>query len=290
MKVSGFTIIRNAILFDYPVIEAIRSILPLCDEFIVSVGNSEDKTLELIQQINNPKIKIFQSIWDDKLRHGGKVLAIETNKALQQISADTDWCFYIQADEILHEDYLETVYESMQKNLFDKRVEGLLFHYLHFYGSFDYIGDSRRWYRNEVRIIRNSPWVHSFRDAQGFRWNNRKIQVKHSGGTIFHYGWVRPPQVQAKRQKAFNQLWHDDEWIKENLPNNDEFDYSKIDSLALFKGRHPQVMQDRINSMNWKFGFDPTQKKFGLKTRILHYVEMTLGWRPFEYRNYRLIK
>ncbi|MBM3912615.1 MAG: glycosyltransferase family 2 protein, partial [Sphingomonadales bacterium] len=45
MKVSGFTFIRNAVLLDYPILEAIRSILPLCDEIVVAVGKSEDETL-----------------------------------------------------------------------------------------------------------------------------------------------------------------------------------------------------------------------------------------------------
>ena len=60
MKVAGFTIIRNAIKFDYPVVEAITSILPICDEFVVAVGNSDDETLQLIKQIDSPKIKIFE--------------------------------------------------------------------------------------------------------------------------------------------------------------------------------------------------------------------------------------
>src|ERR1700740_2457052 len=151
MKVSGFTIIRNAINYDYPVVEAITSILPVCDEFIVSVGNSEDDTLALIQSINSPKIKIVHSVWDDSLRVGGKVLADETNKALDQISADSDWAFYIQSDEVVHEKYLDTIRSEMQRWKDHKEVDGLLFNYTHFYGNYNYVGDSRKWYRKEIR-------------------------------------------------------------------------------------------------------------------------------------------
>jgi len=49
MKVSGFTFVRNAIRYDYPVVEAIQSILPLCTELVVAVGNSDDDTLQLIR-------------------------------------------------------------------------------------------------------------------------------------------------------------------------------------------------------------------------------------------------
>ena len=62
MKVSGFTFIRNAIIYDYPVVESIKSILPLCDEFIVAVGNSEDQTRLLIESISDSKIKIIDTI------------------------------------------------------------------------------------------------------------------------------------------------------------------------------------------------------------------------------------
>src|ERR1035437_2435998 len=168
MQVSGFTIVRNAVTFDYPVVEAITSVLPLCDEFIVNVGDCDDGTLELIQSINSPKIKIIQSTWDDTLREGGKLLAVETNRAFDAVSAGSHWAFYIQSDEVLHEKYLDTVRVGMEAHKYNLHVEGLLFDYTHFYGSYDYVGDSRRWYRNEIRVIRNDKEIRSYKDAQGF--------------------------------------------------------------------------------------------------------------------------
>ena len=144
MKVVGFTFIRNAVRFDYPIVEAIKSILPICDEFVVALGNSEDSTLELISSINSDKIRIINTVWDDSLREGGRVLADETNKAFAAISEDADWAFYIQGDEVVHEDYLENIRQGMLKYKDDKRVEGLLLNYTHFYGSYDFIGNSRR--------------------------------------------------------------------------------------------------------------------------------------------------
>ena len=81
MKVAGFTFIRNAVKNDYPIVEAITSILPICDEFVVALGNSEDETAQLIQAINSPKIKLINTVWDDTLRDGGAVFAVETDKA-----------------------------------------------------------------------------------------------------------------------------------------------------------------------------------------------------------------
>lgn len=288
MKVVGFSFIRNAVKFDYPIVESITSILPICDEFIIALGNSDDNTEDLIKSIDSNKIRIIHTTWDDSLRKGGKVLAGETNKAFNQIK-EADWAFYIQGDEVIHEKYLPIIKESMEKWKDDQKVEGLLLNYTHFYGSYDFVGDSRRWYRREIRIVRADKNISSFRDAQGFRKNDRKLNVKHIDAWVYHYGWVKPPFEQQEKQKYFNSLWHDEEWIKKNVKQTNQFDYSTIDSLSIFEGTHPKVMQERINKLNWKFDFDPTKKNFGLKTKLLHWVEKKSGWRIGEYKNYKII-
>ncbi len=290
MKVCGFTFIRNAVKYDYPVVEAISSILPLCNEFIVVAGNSDDNTRNLIERIDPLKIKIIDSVWDDSLRKGGKVLALETNKAIDALPNDCDWAFYIQADEVLHEKYHDTVNESMQKFKDNKSVDGLLFDYLHFYGSYDYVGDSTRWYRNEVRIIRCDKTIRSFRDAQGFKKNGQLLKVKSANASIYHYGWVKPPDLQQEKQKYFHSLWHADEWLKKNISSENEFNYSNIDSLKPFIGTHPLVMKNRIEKSNWSFNFDPSRKNLSFKSRLKKGIENFTGWRPGEYKNYKLLK
>ncbi len=289
MFVSGFTIVRNAVRFDYPAVEAIRSILPLCDEVIVAVGNSDDTTLQLIQSIGDPKIKIIETVWDDSLREGGRVLAAETDKAYAGISPGADWCIYIQADEVLHEADYPAIRETMQQWKNDRSVQGLLFNYRHFYGSYDYVGNSRRWYRNEIRIVRKADDIRSYRDAQGFRTTaNQKLRVKRVNATVNHYGWVKPPEAQQAKQQSFHKMWHDDEWMKRNVPQVDKFDYSQIDSLAHFTGTHPKVMQERINKQNWEFTFDPTKRRMSLKVSVLMFIERLTGWRVGEYKNYTI--
>lgn len=290
MKVTGFTIIRNAIKYDYPVVEAITSILPICDEFIVAVGNSEDETLQLIKGINSPKIKIIETVWNDSLRQGGQVLAIETNKAFDAIGTDTDWCFYIQSDECVHEKHLASIKEAMLKYKDDIEVDGLLLNYVHFYGSYHYVGNSRRWYRKEIRIIKNDKNIRSYKDAQGFRkTDNVKLSVKPINAKIYHYGWVKPPKAQQAKQENFHKMWHDDEWMKKNIAQVDEFDYSQIDSLQEFKSSHPNVFQNRVKSADWKFNFDPSQIKLSLKDKFLLFIEKTTGWKVGEYKNYKII-
>jgi hypothetical protein len=292
MKVAGFTFIRNAVVNDYPIVEAITSILPLCDEFIIAHGNSTDDTLQLLQAINSPKIKIINTVWDDSVREGGKTFALETDKAFKAISSDADWAFYIQGDEVVHEKYHETIKKEMQLCLNDKNIEGLLFKYLHFYGSYDYVAISRRWYRKEIRIIRNISGMHSYRDAQGFRYDDRKIRVKEIDAYIYHYGWVKPPQGLNHKVRNFNKFYRDDEWIESNIPKAESFDYGNADELIKFNSSHPVAIQQRITNTNWEFSFDPTvvKKKLNFRRRLLKWIEEQTGYRPFEYKNYQKVK
>ena len=287
MKVSGFTIIRNAIKYDFPVVEAISSALPLCDEFVVAVGDCEDGTLELIQSINSPKIKIVRTVWEEEKYHSKnlEILAVETNKAFKEISKDSDWAFYIQSDEALHEKYLDNTYKAMQQWKDNEKVDGLLFNYKHFYGSYDYIGASPRWYRKEIRIIRNREDIFSYKDAQGFRkLPNEKLNVKQIDATMYHYGYVRDPKKLAEKMN-FNQAMHSDDPNK-MMPF---FNYDEVDALSKFEGTHPKVMQERIDKMGWKFDFDPSFNKLRFKDKFKLFTEKLTGKRIGEYRNYKEI-
>ena len=290
MKVVGFTFVRNALKYDYPVLESIASLLPLCDEVVVAVGNSEDGTLSLIQNINSPKIRIIETVWDDTLRKGGRVLAVETDKALAAVPTDADWAIYLQADEVLHEADYAAIRVGMERLKDDKAVEGLLLNYRHFYGSYDYVGDSYRWYRREIRIVRPGIGVQSYRDAQGFRRSdNRKLRVKLLDATVHHYGWVKPPAAMQRKQETFNKLWHSDEWVAQNVVAAEEFDYSQVDSLQRFAGTHPATMQPRITAQNWRFDHEIARNRYRFKDRLKQTLERLTGYRVGEYRNYEFL-
>ena len=290
MKITGFSFIRNAIKYDYPIVEAIRSILPICHEFVIAVGRSDDDTLTMIKDIHPTKIKIVQTEWDDSLRTGGAVLAQETMKAMGAISSDTDWCFYIQADEIVHEKYLKTIYDEMKRWKDDKLVDGLLFKYKHFYGSYDYEGTSSRWYENEIRVVKNSKDIYSYRDAQGFRkGNNKKLRVKPIDAYIYHYGWVKAPEIMQLKQQSFHKLWHSDEWVDSYIAKDEVFNYrDNIDSLQLFTGSHPMVMQHRVTNRQWEFDYDLSFNKTGWKEKVKTTFKRLFAI-DFNYRNYSLI-
>ncbi len=292
MKVCGFTFIRNAEKFDFPVVEAITSVLPICDHFIVAVGKSEDNTRQIIQNISPEKITIIDTVWDDTLKKGGAVYAAETNKAFAAVPKEYDWCFYIQGDEVLHEKYINVIQQSMLENVNRKEVEGLLFGFRHFYGTFDFVGDCRHWYRNEIRVVRNDKTIQSYRDAQGFRKNGEKLKVVPVNAEIYHYGWVRHPRFMQEKVESVKQFYDgisEKEAVKK--ANEKEFNYSgEYDALARFEGTHPKVMTNRINRLNWDVEVDLKKTNMKLKYRFLYKIEKWFGVRLFEYRNYKLLK
>ena len=291
MKVSGFTFIKDAIKYDYPIVEAITSILPICDEVVVAVGKSSDDTLALIRSIAPDKIRIVETVWDESLREGGRVLAVETDKAFAAISPDSDWAFYIQGDEVVHEKYLPVIQQAMRDNLQNKRVDGLLFNYLHFYGSYDYVGASRSWYSHEIRVIRNDKSIWSFRDAQGFRkGEDQKLNVVPIDAWMYHYGWVKEPAAMQRKQENFHKYWHEDQWLEQNVVKSTEFDYGRdMQELKRFDGTHPAVMQQRVAEKNWQFDHDISLNRRKLKDKLKDFAARVFGI-TIGYKNYTIIR
>lgn len=287
MTVSGFTFIRNGVKFDYPFLESIRSFLPVVDELVVAVGDSEDSTRELLLSLSSPKVKIIDTVWDPQLRSGGSILAQQTNVALDHITGD--WGFYLQGDEVIHEKEQATIRQACLQALSLNRVEGLLFDYMHFYGGYQWLGNSRRWYRREVRIIRNGIGVRSWGDAQGFRRQGQKLRVMPVDARIYHYGWVKPPKAQQEKQRSFHRLWHSDEKAERMVGEEVEYSYEDGGRLKRFTGAHPAVMLDRVKNQSWEFDYKPDQLKVPVKDRVLDAFEDITGIRVGEYKNYLLL-
>lgn len=295
MKISGFSYIRNGFEFGYPFLEAIQSVLPICNEFVIAVGDSGDGTREAIAQLDPQKIKIIDTKWDMQLREGGKVFAQQANVALDNITGD--WAFHIQADEVMHEKDLPKIVAAIKENENDKRVEGFILPFLHFWGNYNYIRTSRRVHNNEVRIFRNNQLIRSYADSQGFRKytsqrayeqgeKGEKLRVKKIDAPVFHYNGVRPENIQKKKMHTFDFL-HNAETTSNDY---DAFDYNNVDRLAVFKGSHPQIMTEKIGSMTSNFVFDPAKSVWKTKDKIMQPIEDILGFKIGEYKNYRLIK
>jgi glycosyltransferase involved in cell wall biosynthesis len=255
MRVSGFTILWNAVRFSYPFEESIRSLLPLVDELHVGVGRSDDGTLERVRAIDSDKIRIFESDWDLSLRAGGKLLSQQTNLALER--CEGDWCFYLQADEVLHEEDHDRIRSAMRRYLDRKRVLGLWFRYLHFMGGYDL--RNALGYLSSVRIIRNGCGLHSIRDASKFGWSDDRplrprpfSRTKPTRARIFHYGYVRPPRAMADKSEWSTRMY-DEGSLGDARPRDElaEWEYD-LAACVPYPGTHPAVMEERIASKDWE--------------------------------------
>lgn len=298
MKISGFSYIRNGIQVDYPFLEAIQSVLPICDEFVIAVGDSSDGTKEAIQNLKSEKIKIIDTVWDLSKRTGGVIFAEQSNIALDGVTGD--WVVHIQADEAIHENDINLLKEEIIKYDKDPRVEGLLMPYYHFWGDYNHIWTSRKVHRYEIRAFRNINGIRSYKDSQGFRKysspenyangeKGEKLKVKMSKVPVFHYKRVRAPREMKKKMVLFKSFYFDDKWIENFKKSGEEYDYESYDKLDVFNGSHPKVMQERISKIDWSFNYDKKKSNMNFRHKVLHFIEDITGYRLFEYKNYRLI-
>jgi Glycosyl transferase family 2 len=258
VKISGFTIARNAVKFGYPITESLRSLLPLVDELIVAVGDSEDATWEVVNAIGDPKIQPFRTVWDMTRREGGQLLSEQTNLALQRCTGD--WAVYLQSDEVLHEADIGRIRARLARHL-DQRTEALSFLYVHFYGSYQTVQDNWcAWYRREVRAVKTGKRIVSVGDAAGFKLRDgsrlRRLIRADSGARVYHYGWARPPAVMVTKQEHVVQLYEAEGTvaaIPEAARINPGQPYDMLGNLTIFTGSHPAVMRDLVASQDWPF-------------------------------------
>ncbi len=318
MKISGFTFVRNATKLFIPAKEAIASILPIVDEFVVALseGDEDDTTEEEILSLKSEKIKIIRTGWEADEYPKNTLFARQTDIAKEACTGD--WLFYLQCDEAVHEKYLPIIQEAFQKYDDDKEVEGFVFHYKHFWGDFEHYNPSHAFYKREVRVIRNLPQIHSFRDAQSFRFhlgdfkytfeeyqrkdNTRKLNVAQVKAEIYHYGWVRPPELMTRKRKIASDTYHGKEEAGRMFRHeSNRFDYGPLNRVQRFNGTHPASMQQWIKKIYWKdelqYSGKPRpklvkSKNERLKYRILTWVEVNLlmGKQIGEFKNFRRIR
>jgi glycosyltransferase involved in cell wall biosynthesis len=288
MMISGFTIVRNASLLQYPFIESVESALPLCSEFIINCGDSTDNTLELCQLLKNKypqKIQILRTTWQRENQTGGYQLKAQTDQCIQQCVGD--YCLYIQADEVLHEEDYTPIKEALSTAAKSPEIDGVLFTYLHFYGNYDHTISGRNWYRKEVRLFKNNRGIESFRDAQGFRKNGERLLATPSNARVFHYGYVRTPDSLKTKSEAMAQWWG----VKAK-ENPQAYILRNHVGIRRFKQTHPKVMTERLENNPV---FDPKQapriwNKDEIKNALTFLWESVVPYRIGEFRNYELKK
>ncbi|WP_348943836.1 hypothetical protein ABHF33_10040 [Chitinibacter sp. FCG-7] len=276
MKVSGFTFLRNGTMLGYPYIESLKSLLMVCDEVVVAVGQSEDDTLAQVRAINDPRIRIIETVWNEGMAQRGYVYAQQ--KMIAQFNCTGDWAFYLEGDEAIHEDDAPKIRAVLEKHLNNPEVEAIAFDYHHFYGCPDLVAKSPAWYRQAPRIIRNTirSWA-----PDGLFWvvmdKNKKGRYPRAalaGCPIYHYGHVRSAAKMQEKNRQVAKYWS-------HAPK--AHDYSQIDAAILqrFEGTHPQIAQQWLREMaEPAFQPDPhyTLSKRERRHRLLMKIEALAGY------------
>jgi hypothetical protein len=286
MKVSGFTFIKNGQILGYPFLESIQSILSIVDEFIINVGESEDDTLSLIRSIKSTKIRIIKSKWNDNMQDRGYVYGQQ--KMIAQFNCTGDWLFYIEGDELYHENDLSKIKDSMKLYLNNDNIEALVFDFLHFYGNANSFLDSPGWYRSEARVIKSS--IRSYA-PDGLFWlvldgnkRGRYPRAKKVDVQCFHYGWIRTEQQMNLKSKKVQQYWGKDSVI---------IDYSKVDQSIIkeFKGTHPEIIVNWLPKSNgifqadYKYTLNKKEKRHRKMKRIESIFKL-----DFSKKHFKLVK
>lgn len=284
---------RDAVRLDYPLRESILSALPIVQEYVVNIGDCTDETEALVASIGSPRIRIVRSTWDPSRFVHGATNADQTNIALE--NCREPWCLYLQADEVLSEKEHDRILASLDRASAREDVDGLLFHYFHFWGDYDRVQTSHNWYDREIRIVRNGRGIRSIRSAQSFRRQGEKLRVLDCGAHIYHYGWVRHPEVMRRKTMALDSLHHPRQWVENRHPEPSKpWDYGPLEKVSRFTGEHPAVMAGRIASKTWRAedyrdpSDPPRHRHLRLSTRLLSAVERLLGFRIGGYSNWKL--
>jgi hypothetical protein len=287
MRVSGFTFLRNGSLLGYPYVESIRSALPLCDEFVVAVGEGEDDTLERLRAMDEPKLRLIETRWNEGMQDRGYVYAQQ--KMIAQFNCGGVWAFYLEGDEVLHERDLDAVRGAMERRLEDRRVEALVFDYHHFYGSPDWVAVGPGWYRRAPRIIRNTIRNYSpdglFFVVMDKNKRGRYPRAALAGATIHHYGHVRSIAAMREKNARVGKYWKHDHPL---------FRGYAIDprQLAPFTGAHPAAVRDWLATQAERhYAPDPAYRptRRDLKHRRMMALERWFGW-ELSKKHYTLVR
>jgi hypothetical protein len=285
-SISGFTFIRNGVELGFPFEASIRSLLPLVDEFVVVVGKSNDDTLARIHALGSPKIRVIETIWNERMADRGFVYAQQ--KMMAQFACTGDWAFYLEGDELVHQAELANIRASVDQHHDNPAVEALVFDYFHFYGTPDFVANSPAWYRRECRLIRNT--IRSYA-PDGQYWlitadhkKGRNPQAALANAHIYHYGWVRSNEAMQKKMAQVSKFWsHGAPTIR----------YSQFDAQVLqpFTGTHPELIKPWLESSAEKsFSIDPDYQltKREKRHRWLMKLEKAFGL-DFSRKHFKLV-
>lgn len=194
MSISVVFVVKNALRQGYCFWESLKSCLPIADELIISEGFSDDDTLHYLMGFrrkykHQADIKVFQDDWEERSYHG-EVIADVSMRAIDK--ATKDWVYYLQADEIIHEDNVPFILDIASR----PDYHSVSFPFYHFIRSWE---PSDEGYKEAIRMIRRNKDIRLMGDAWNFE--GEICPICPAGDVpkpIYHFAWVFPKQNDTK--------------------------------------------------------------------------------------------
>lgn len=252
-RLSAFSYLKNGVVFDYPFIESLLSIAPICDQIIVCYASeSTDGSREALEalQAKLPQLELYPSkVWQTPGLSQGEVIRLAAEEA--EAYCDGDWLLHLQADEV----YLNAEVLSI-KNYLDQYhcldIDGFFFQVLHFYADYDMVigpqGAKAGWYQETMRLSRAGKAKH-IQDAWTQLLKEPQSKALRVPIRIFHYGHVREKEAMRLKASYMERLYHDlaDDY---EVCAAQAFEYNAVpkELIEPFDAEHPETMLKRISS------------------------------------------
>ncbi len=257
-NLAGFSYIYNAIDFDIPFVESIKSVIDAVDQFVLTECYSKDNTWEVCLQLRDEypdKIKLLRHKW---VTHYSEISTL-ANWTMTHIAENIKYCIQLQSDEVAHEkdlDLLRRLPNLMHLN----NKTAAMWQYHHFIGNPETVFPFC--YSELVRVVKRGENWEVIGDGVQFNKYGNLVpadEVLKTDIEIFHYGKMKDPKKGFKKEVDFQNLFKDigfpDPKMKEMQERLGEeycdyvylFESNVVDNkIKEFKGTHPKVMQDYL--------------------------------------------
>lgn len=183
-RLSVFTTLKNGVTLGYPFVESILSLLPICDEYIVLEGHSDDDTLRWLERLRDrfpDKIKIHRFPWPQGLE-GGSSIAWMQDRALNLCRGN--WAYLQQADEVMPPENLPYLRKliaprtPLERIIGRRRFNSYTIDLMHVIDNFQRIdtrycanADFPQGLRWSLRLVRLRPFARRFVSSAGDGWS-----------------------------------------------------------------------------------------------------------------------
>ena len=265
-RIGGSLIIRNGNHYGYCWQSAIKSVLPLCDYFVILEAYSDrDNTYEECLEIaaHDSRIEVIRGDWDGPEPEGYEFWRLSrlTNMCLERIiEAGMDYMLYVQGDEAWHEDGFDQILRIVNgESRYGNAPKAIIQPFHHFVGNphttFPFV------YSSSIRMARTDTTWRADNDAWIMKCTDPadNFQVIADKAYIYHYGKLGHPFKKLAKEHDFSLLFKSagfpDPRVVRMIEEGKPLDYAylfeetiKKGLFSPFEGTHPAAIKDWLDA------------------------------------------